>query len=89
MSKGDELRRKGRELLMYLYGEGAIAPDAGVGQEAMQKAIGLGAAELQALVWSLRDEKKVGEQGMTTHLAAAGFEEAAEVVAEDRSPLVR
>jgi hypothetical protein len=88
MSKGDELWRRRRELLVYLYHEGPIAPDAGVGQEPMQKATGLGAAEFRAVVWSLRNEKKVGEQGMTTHLTAAGFKEAAEIVAQDRSPLV-
>jgi hypothetical protein len=88
MSKGEELWRKRGELLAYLYGEGAIAPDVGAQTHATEEALGVGGTDFKALLWSLNADGKVVYDAVHVHLTAAGFKEAAEIVAQDRAPLV-
>jgi len=87
MSKGEELRGKRRKLLTYLYDEGAIDPEGGAPTGNLEGAIGVSTRDLNALLWSLTTEEKTGVGGLGVFLRPSGFEEAAEIVKMDRSPM--
>ena len=77
MSKGDEYAKAMPEILVYMYGEGAVGPEQTAHLDAIAQEVGLQPKEAKSVMRLLEEQGKVTQvTGKFYRLTGPGFEEA-------------